>query len=351
MNANRFFKPAIQLNAAVVAELCGGQLATESLADSPVLSLCSLENPHKHSLVFSDGKSRAGLLAGLSRCTLICTAEETALVGSDVAVITVKKPQQAFVDIAQKLYPEAVAPTQFCGPVGISAAATIHSSASLESNVTVESGAIIGANVQIGSGSVIGAQAVIGADVSIGRNCTIGPGATVLFALVGNDVMIHPGARIGQDGFGFIAGPTGLNKVPQLGRVIIQDKVEIGANTTIDRGAIDDTIIGEGTKIDNLVQIAHNCRIGRHCVITGHCGLSGSVTLGDGVMLGGRVGVADHITIGAGSQVAATSAVMNDIGPGQRWAGLPAQPIKEFFREIAIVRSLAREKRDKRDDK
>ena len=156
----------------------------------------------------------------------------------------------------------------------------------------------------------------------IGRDCSIGATVTVSHALIGDRVIIHPGVRIGQDGFGFAMGPQGHLKVPQIGRVIIQDDVEIGANSTIDRGANRDTVIGEGTKIDNLVQIAHNVVIGRHCVIVAQVGISGSTTLGDFVALGGQVGVTGHLRIGAGAQIAATSGVMSDVPPGARWGGI-----------------------------
>ena len=345
-----FFYPSRTMTAADAADLVGGELHPAHLANKTIQTFASLENPKPGSIVFSDGNARAELIRQLADCILVCSTSEVAFAGPTVTTIAVSKPQQAFVSITQKVIPESVKPSNYTGANGIGPTAIIDPAARLEANVTVEPGAVIGANAQIGQGTLIGANAVIGAGVCIGRDCTIGPAASITHALIGNRVIIHAGARIGQDGFGFIAGKAGLEKVPQIGRVIIQDSVEIGANTTIDRGALDDTVIGEGTKIDNLVQIAHNCRIGRFCVIAGHCGLSGSVTLGDGVMLGGRVGVADHVTIAARSQVAAASAVMNDIGEGQRWAGLPAQPIKEFFRELAIVRSLAREKRSKRDD-
>jgi UDP-3-O-[3-hydroxymyristoyl] glucosamine N-acyltransferase len=183
---------------------------------------------------------------------------------------------------------------------------------------------------------------VIGADVRIGRHCTIGIGASLIHALIGDRVIVHPGARIGQDGFGYVPGPGGHLKVPQVGRVVVQDDVEIGANTTIDRGASRDTVIGEGTKIDNLVQIGHNCIIGRHCIIVGQSGISGSVTLGDYVMLGAKVGIADHVTVGEGAQIGATAGVMNDVPPGARWIGAPARPAKEFFREVAILKRFGR---------
>src|SRR5690606_15194595 len=157
----------------------------------------------------------------------------------------------------------------------------------IEDGVIIEPGAIIGKNVAIGRGTIIGPNAVIADGCSIGRDCFIGSQTTIQFAIIGDRVIIHPGAQVGQDGFGFLPGPTCLEKNPQIGRVVIQNDVEIGANTTVDRGALSDTIIGEGSKIDNLVQVAHNVKIGRSCVIAGNTGISGSVTIGDMVMLGG----------------------------------------------------------------
>jgi len=211
--------------------------------------------------------------------------------------------------------------------------------------VTIDPGAVIGPRAAIGAGTVIGPTAVIGPEVHIGRDCSIGPGASIVHALLGDNVIIHAGCRIGQDGFRYHPSAKGHVKVPQLGRVIIQDSVEIGAGTTIDRGGGGDTVIGEGTKIDNLVQIGHNCTIGRHCIIIAQCGLSGSVTLGDHVILAGQVGIADHLTIGEGSMIGAKSGVTSNVPAGQRWLGFPALPGSEFLRAmIALRRQLRREK-------
>jgi UDP-3-O-[3-hydroxymyristoyl] glucosamine N-acyltransferase len=189
---------------------------------------------------------------------------------------------------------------------------------------------------------VIAAGAVIGPDVRIGRDCAIGAGAAIINALIGDRVIIHSGARIGHDGYGYAPGPKGLEKIPHVGRVIVQDDVEIGTNTTIDRGGIRDTVIGEGSKIDNLVQIGHNVTIGRHCILAGHAGVSGSVTIGDHAVLGGKVGIADHVTIGEGASVTAGSGVMHNIGAGERWGGYPATTAREWMRGVALLRRLLR---------
>jgi len=245
-----------------------------------------------------------------------------------------------------KLFPTAVKPGPLFQETGVSPGAFIHALARLEAGVVVEPGAVIGPGAEIGAGTVVGANAVLGPEVRIGRSCAIGATATIVAALIGDRVIIHPGAHIGQDGFGFALGPRGHLKVPQVGRVIIQDDVEIGAGVTIDRGANRDTMIGEGAKIDNLVQIGHNVVIGRHAILVAQSGVSGSSVIGDFAALGGQAGVAGHLKVGAGAQVAAAAGVMTDIPAGQRWAGAPAKPVREFFREVATLRRLAAAKGD-----
>jgi UDP-3-O-[3-hydroxymyristoyl] glucosamine N-acyltransferase len=226
--------------------------------------------------------------------------------------------------------------------------AAIDPSAKIGKGVRLGPGAVIGPKAEIGDGTLIGANTVIGHGVTVGRDCEIGSGVTLAFACVGDRVLVLPGAQIGQPGFGFASGARGHIKIPQIGRVIVQDDVEIGAGTTIDRGALGDTVIGEGTKIDNLVQIGHNTRTGRHCIIIAQTGISGSCELGDFVVLGGQAGVADHAHIGDGARIAARGAVApGDLPGGQDYGGVPVRLMKDWRRELAAVAILA--KRKKRD--
>ncbi|GHC62062.1 UDP-3-O-(3-hydroxymyristoyl)glucosamine N-acyltransferase [Limoniibacter endophyticus] len=340
-----FFAPSRRYTAAELAAFTGAELADESLADVVIERIAPASHGGKGSLVFIDGKKNLSMLGGPTPAAIFCTSDLVSALPQSVAKLVTSKPQRAFAQVGRLLYPSAARPVAITGETGISSHAFVAEDAVLEEGVIVEAGAVIGKGAAIGSGTVIAPNAVIGANVQIGRDCFVGANSVVQYALLGNRVIVHNGAQIGQDGFGFVSGPAGLERVPQIGRVILQDDVEIGANSAVDRGAMSDTVIGEGTKIDNLVQIAHNVRTGRFCVIAGQSGLSGSVTLGDFVMLGGRVGIADHISIGSNAQVAASAGLMDDIPSGERWAGTPARPMREFFREVAAIRGLTKSKK------
>ena len=218
-----------------------------------------------------------------------------------VAVLRARKPYDAFVAVARRMYSGALRPASMFDTVGVSPGAMVHPSAELADGVTVDPFAVIGPSAKIGAGTLIGAHAVIGPGVRIGSDCAIGANCTVTHAHLGDRVIIHSGCDIGQDGFGYLMSADGHTKVPQVGSVVIHDDVEIGSGTRIDRGGIRDTVIGEGTKIDNLCQIGHNCIVGRHCIIVAQSGLSGSVTLEDFVVLGPRTGIIPHITVGKGA--------------------------------------------------
>jgi UDP-3-O-[3-hydroxymyristoyl] glucosamine N-acyltransferase len=254
-----------------------------------------------------------------------------------LAAVT-KAPYRGFALAMQLFYPTALRSRSSEAAAGDP---WVHPTARIEAGARIEPGAIIGREAWIGRDTVIAAGAVIGYRTTIGRGCSIGPGASILHALVGDRVIVHGGVRIGQDGFGFAMGAGGHIKVPQIGRVIIQDDVEIGANSCIDRGALKDTVIGAGTKIDNLVQIGHNVVIGRHCIIVGQAAIAGSAILEDYVVMGGQSGVAGHIRVGTGAQIAGASHAKDAVPAGARMVGTPAKPIRDWAREQGAVQRLA----------
>ncbi len=345
-----FFTPSREFTIGDIAEFTGAKLRDPKFASSAVRRLSSLADAGDGALLFVEGKKNAEGLKGIRAAGVFCTESVADSVPSGVAALITRNPHRDFSAVGRMLFPTSTRPKSWLGEEGVSPAAIIHPTATIEAGATVEAGAVIGRNVAIGAGTLVAATAVIGENCRIGRDSYIAPGVSVQCAFIGNRVSLHPGVRVGQDGFGYVPGPAGLEKVPQLGRVIIQDDVEIGANTTVDRGGLNDTIIGEGTKIDNLVQIAHNVRIGRFCLIAAHCGVSGSCVIGDQTMLGGRVGLADHLVIGSRVQIAAASGVMNDIPDGEKWGGIPARPIKQWFRDIANIRSIGQARKESSSD-
>lgn len=325
-----------------MATAVGAQIGDEADAGRLLHGVAPLSRGGEGDLCFITSRKNAVGLDELKATAVICPPHLAEAVPKRCGVLITSNPQVAFARAAQLLYPHALKPVPYFTGETISKDASVHSDARLENDeVIVEPRAVIGAGVEIGAGTVIGPGAAIGPGCRIGRNCVFGAGVTVQHALIGDDVVLHPGVRIGQDGFGYAPAESELVKIVQIGRVIVQDGVEIGANTTIDRGALDDTVIGEGTKIDNLVQVAHNVRIGRGCVIVSQVGISGSVTIGDGVMLGGNVGVNGHLTIGDGAQIAGMSAVAGDVPPGAKWGGIPARPMRAFLKDVAELNARA----------
>jgi UDP-3-O-[3-hydroxymyristoyl] glucosamine N-acyltransferase len=339
-----FFEQPSASTLADIAALTKAHLVDASRGGQQVRGLASLDEAGPMHLTFFDNLKYADQLASTKAGACLVSARFETSIPSHVAVLRVDHPFGEFVKIARKLHSDALRPQSWFGHAGIAASAVIDPTAHLEDGVIVDPLAVIGPNVEIGTGTVIGAGAVIAANVRIGRDCNIGARSSIQMALIGNNVLVHPGCCIGQDGYGFVFfGPGGHVKVPQTGRVLIQNNVEIGAGTTIDRGSLRDTVIGEGTKIDNQVQIGHNVTIGRHCLLAAQIGLAGSLTIGDNVALGAKVGINNHLHIGDGAQVTAMSGVKDDIPPNGRWGGFFAKPTRQWFREIVAVERLARD--------
>ena len=253
-----------------------------------------------------------------------------------MALLVSKEPYKAYALVARAFYP------------GVGVIASKAPSAIIDPKAEVPDDCEIGPNVvierdaRVGRRCSIGANTVIAAGVKMGDDCRIGPNVTLSHCLIGSRVVLHPGVRIGQDGFGFAVDPKAPIKVPQLGRVLIGDDVDIGANTTIDRGSGHDTVIGAGSMIDNLVQIGHNVVLGRCCILAGQVGISGSTKLDDFVMVGGQGGLAGHLHIGTGARIAAKSGLMRDVPAGETVCGSPAVPLTEFMRQTAVLQRLAK---------
>jgi UDP-3-O-[3-hydroxymyristoyl] glucosamine N-acyltransferase len=340
MGNQRFFDRPSGLTVAEIVSLTGAESLDATRFSHLIMDVAPVDLAGPADLTFIESAKYADALARTHAGACLMPQRFESRAPNTVIVLRTPEPYRAFVAVHSELYPRSLRPSSLFETNGIAQSAIIHPTARLENGITVDPGAVIGPRAEIGAGSVIAATAVIGPDVTIGRDCTIGAGCTIVHALIGDRVMIHPGCRIGQDGFGYISGPI-QRKIPQTGRVIIQDDVEIGAGTTIDRGGIRDTVIGEASKIDNLCQIGHNVVIGRHCVVVAQSGLSGSVTLEDYAVLGGAVGLAPHVTIGNGARVAARSGVMNDVPPNETWGGYPARPRMQWMRQQAMLARLA----------
>lgn len=284
-----------------------------------------------------DGKTSPTLSANLS--AVFSNKAMMRFVPADVAVLETAYPRYCHSLVAKTLF--QVRHNAELGDASISPSAQIHADA------IVQAGAVVGPGASVGAGSVIGSNAVIGPGVQIGRNSKIGASASIYCALLGDNVNILSGARIGETGFGVLVGPEGGEDAPHFGRVIIQDHVTVGANSCIDRGVFEDTIVGERTKIDNLCQIAHNVVLGRGVIVAAFGGISGSVRVGDGSMLGGRVGIADHVRVGERVSLAASAGLFRDVDSGETWGGTPAKPIRQWMREVAwLQKQVSNRKQD-----
>lgn len=328
----RFFRYAGPHPVSALAALLGIQAPeTERL----IRRVAPLQTAGPDDVSFLDNRRYASLLAQTKAGAVILHPDFAEKVPEGCIALAVPEPYVGWAKISALFYPFPQA------AAGIHPSAVIDLSAEVDATAEIGAGAVIGAGAQIGAGSSIGALAHIGPGVVVGRDCRIHAQATVSHAILGDRVVIYPGARIGQDGFGFAISKTGFTPVPQLGRVLIGDGAEIGANSTIDRGSAQDTIIGPGVHIDNLVQIGHNVNIGAFSVVVAQAGISGSTQIGQGVMIAAQAGLTGHLKIGDKARIGAQSGVMQDVPAGEEVLGAPAQNVKSFFREVITLRKLA----------
>ncbi|OSQ37938.1 UDP-3-O-(3-hydroxymyristoyl)glucosamine N-acyltransferase [Thalassospira mesophila] len=335
----RFFKRKGPFDATEIANISGATLLQTTGASRSFVDVAPLQVADQSCLSFFDNRKYIDAFAASSAGACFARPEFADRAPEGMLVFVSDDPYRAYAKAATAFYPAEPATGE------ISDGAFVHPSARIGTGVQIDPGAVIEENAEIGDGTRISANAVIGRGVVVGNGCYIGPGAALTHTLVGHQCIIHSGARIGQDGFGFAMGPQGHLKVPQLGRVVIGNDVEIGANSTIDRGAGPDTVIGNGCRIDNLVQIGHNVEMGMGCVIVAQVGISGSTKLGHFVVAGGQAGITGHLTLGDGAKIAAQSGVMKDMKPGDVVGGSPAVAMMDYHKQTIALSRLIRKKK------
>jgi UDP-3-O-[3-hydroxymyristoyl] glucosamine N-acyltransferase len=334
----RFHTASGPLTLLQIAKIADARIGGDADPERKFESVGPLDTAGPAEVSFLDNRKYVGMLASSRAGACLMRPELAERAPRGMVLLLTPTPYKAYARVAQTFYPERA------GTGEIAPSAVIDATARLGARVSVGPHAVIGARAEIGDDCVIGPNVTIGDGVVLGARTRIGAGASLSHCIVGSRVSIYPGARIGQEGFGFAPDPSGHVKVPQLGRVLIGDDCEIGANTTIDRGSASDTVIGPGCMIDNLVQIGHNVRLGRGCVVVAQVGISGSTRLDDFVVVGGQGGIAGHLHIGQGAQIAAQSGVHRDVAPGEIVGGYPAVPILEWRRQAALLRRLAKRK-------
>ena len=332
----RFFSRSQSFTLSEIAALSGAVLADGVHGDQVVENVAPLDVAAKDDLSFLDNIKYKEQFSKTKAGACFVHEDMAEIAPDGVALLISPTPYKSYALAAQAFYPNSGAePFR-------SDKAHIDESAQVPQSCIIHAGAIIEADVELGEHVLVEAGAIIKQGVKIGAHSSIGSNAVISHAVIGEYVNIYRGTCIGQDGFGFAIDPAGYVKVPQLGRVQIGSHVEIGANTTIDRGAGPDTLIGDGTWIDNLVQIGHNVKIGKGCVIVSQVGISGSTVIEDYVVIGGQVGIAGHLKIGSGTRLAAQSGIMKSIGPGQEMMGSPAVPIKDYMRQVVALKRLSK---------
>ncbi len=335
----RFFPAAGTFSIGELAELAEATVEGPATTDRLYTNVAVLDEADATTVSFLDNRSYVGQYRETKAGCCIVERKFVSEAPDGMTCLVTETPYLAYARVAGAFHPDVE--DTYC-PVGSDP--LIHPSAQIGSGSVIGLGTIIGPNVEIGSDCRIGTNSYFGDGVRIGDRCRIGPLSSVRFASIGSDVSLFAGVKVGEQGFGFAGSPDGAVTIPQLGRVLIDDYVEIGANATIDRGAGPDTVIGAGTRIDNLVQIGHNVQIGKGCIIVAQTGIAGSCKIGNGVQMGGQVGVAGHLNIADGVRIAAQSGVIRDVEGGSTVGGTPSVPLRDHFRRVAVLARLARDK-------
>ena len=322
----------------ILKKVLPNQKLQRNLEDKLIEGVSTIQNASSKEITYLSNKNYLNGVSNIKAAACLITLDLIDVLPENVVPIIVENPEYTIIDIMGLFYEDLEDGIDS----QISDLSYVASDLVLGENTQIKPGVVVKSGVVIGDNSTIDSNTTLGSNVMIGHNARIGSNCTLQNCILGNNVIIHPGVRIGQDGFGYSFGDGILKKFPHIGRVIIQDSVEIGSNTTIDRGSLNDTTIGEGTKIDNLVQIGHNVTIGQNCAIAGQVGISGSVSIGNNVMIGGQSGVKQHRKIGDNVQIGAGSGVMNSIPSNQRVAGNPARKLESYLSEIKTISRIAR---------
>jgi UDP-3-O-[3-hydroxymyristoyl] glucosamine N-acyltransferase len=332
----RFFDRAGPFTLDALSALSGARLLRPADGGRLCRDVAPLETAGPDDVSFLENRKYIEAFNRSRACAVFVDERAVERAVPGMALLVAEEPYRAYALAAQAFYPAVEVQARRASSAIVDSTAVVPEDCEIGPNV------VIGRRVRLGRRCQIGANTVIAAGVEIGEDCRIGANVTLTHCLIGSRVVLHPGVRIGQEGFGFAPDQKTPVKVPQLGRVLIGDDVDIGANTTIDRGSGHDTVVGPGSMIDNLVQIGHNVVLGRCCVLAGQVGISGSTRLDDFVMVGGQGGLAGHLHIGGGARIAAKSGLMRDVAAGETVCGSPAVPLTEFMRQTAALRRLAK---------